>query len=99
MQSPPRLFRRLITLTVLCVVHIVAQNILRTELFRDDDRLMAQAGSNNASLRAPESYEKGARYYKEGEDLYVRGRDIEQIREKLQNAPEYFSKSLDETRA
>jgi outer membrane protein OmpA-like peptidoglycan-associated protein len=99
MKSPARLFSRLMTFAVLCSVPSIAQDNLRTELFRDTDKLMAEASSSNAPLLAPRSYDKGARYYKEGEDLYVRGRDIEQIREKLKNASAYFSKSLDETRA
>ncbi len=98
MRSPGRVLRLLITLSLLAVLHAHAQDNLRTELFGDVDKLMSRAASQNASILAPQSYEKAARYYKEGEDLYLKGRDIEQIRDKLKNASAYFSKALDESK-
>lgn len=78
----------------------LTQDNLRTELFGDADKVLAQARAKNAPLYAPLSFQKGMQYFQEGEDLYQRGRDIEQIREKLKNAAAYLSKAIDEgTRA
>ena len=77
---------------------VLAQDNLRTELFGEADRVLAQARAKNAPLYAPESFRKGTQYYQEGEDLYQRGRDLEKIREKLKDAAAYLAKALDESK-
>jgi outer membrane protein OmpA-like peptidoglycan-associated protein len=89
----------LLALTLFAGARVAAQENLRTELFGEVERTLDRVKERNADLYAPASFKKGMEYYQEGDDLYKRGRSLEDIRDKLKNASAYFAKALDECKA
>jgi len=85
----------LLTSTLLCHLTIFAQDDLRNQLFGEANQIMAQAKEKKADVYTPSSFERAMEYYNEASDYYTRGRDLEDIREKLKNAEAYFAKALD----
>lgn len=74
----------------------LCQDNLRTQLFSEADRLMAQAKEKKADMYAPRSYGKALDYYREADGAYQRGGKLEDMRERLKNAEAYFAKALDQ---
>ena len=89
-----RLF--ILSCTLLCgSMGVLAQENLRSQMFSDADKILAQAKEKKADFYSPASYAKAMQYYNEANDKFARGGSLEEIRERLKNAEAYFAKSLD----
>ncbi|MDH3252335.1 MAG: OmpA family protein [Ignavibacteria bacterium] len=87
--------------TLCCVVlwtHGPAQDNLRTQLFDETDKVLAEAKEKNAHLYAPRSFAQGMENYREAEEKFQRGKNIEDIREGLTRAASFFRKALNGVR-
>lgn len=72
-----------------------AQDRLRGQLFDETDRVMAQAREKKADLYSPTNFGKALEFYKDAEDDFKRGRNLDDIRGKLKGANSYFAKAID----
>jgi len=85
----------LISCLILATVNLNAQDNVRSQLFSDADQEMNRAKEKKADLYAPKSFGKAVEYYNEADDSYKRGRNLDEIRQKLKNAIANFLKSVD----
>jgi OOP family OmpA-OmpF porin len=74
---------------------VKAQDNLRAQLFNDADRALNQAKEKKADMYGPISFEKAMEYYSKADEEYKSGKNLEDIREKLQNAVSYFAKAVE----
>lgn len=72
-----------------------SQETLKIQLFDEVEKLIERAKDKSANIYSPRSFEKGIEYYKEAEDYFKRGKNLEDIREKVENAKIYLSKAID----
>ena len=72
-----------------------AQQDLRSTLFVEADRALAEAREANAELLAPATYARGAEAYAAAEDDLARGRNIERVRSALATAARAFTEASD----
>jgi OmpA-OmpF porin, OOP family len=70
---------------------------LRTQLFGDADRAMAEANDALAHILAPASYEQATEHYRAAESALDRGRDLESIRRDLVDAVRFFQQATEAT--
>ncbi len=68
--------------------------VLRDQIFSRADQRLAAANEARASVLAPSSYERAARYYRDAEAALERGRRVDSIREDVAQAIEYFDAAL-----
>jgi OmpA-OmpF porin, OOP family len=98
MQRPLRMY----LITILCFAflwtHGSAQDDLRTQLFGETDRVLAEAKEKDAHLYAPRSFSRGMEYYKEAEEKFQQGKNIEDIRQGLTRAASFFRIALNGVR-
>jgi outer membrane protein OmpA-like peptidoglycan-associated protein len=66
-------------------------------LFADADNALQQVKKVSAFLLSPDNFEMAMEYYREAENDLVAGDNLEDIREKLKSAVEYFNKALEVT--
>jgi hypothetical protein len=83
-----------ILLTFLGATAAAAQQ-QRRELFRRTDRVRADAVEARADILAPRSFGQAMRRYQEAERDLERGRDREDIENKLREARQYFEQSIE----
>ncbi|MBI4547938.1 MAG: OmpA family protein [Ignavibacteriae bacterium] len=95
MKSSHSVLSLLLTWMLFLTFSLKAQDDLRNQLFGEANQIMAQAKEKKADLYSPSSFERAMEYYNEATDYYARGRNLEDIREKLKNAEAYFAKALD----
>jgi outer membrane protein OmpA-like peptidoglycan-associated protein len=74
---------------------MLSQESLRTQLFGELDKLMERAKDKKADIYSPVNFEKGMSYQREAEDYFKRGKNLEDIRDKIEDAKVYFAKAID----
>jgi outer membrane protein OmpA-like peptidoglycan-associated protein len=74
---------------------LTAQDNVRSGLFADADRVLTQAREKQANLYAPTNFGKGMEAYREADDDFKRGRNLEDIRTKLREATSWFNRSIE----
>ncbi len=77
---------------------LAQQQELRDMLFAPTDSLLAVARQERADVLAPNAYQEGMKRYREAEQDLERGRNIEDIRNKLRAAGQYFEQALEATK-
>jgi outer membrane protein OmpA-like peptidoglycan-associated protein len=87
-SSVVRLF--LLAILIFGASNALAQNELRKTFFKDVDAALAAANDADAALLAPRSYGEGQQDYKTAESALDRGRNIEYVRDKVEDAEEHF---------
>ena len=76
---------------------ITAQDVKST-LFGETNKAMEQANKINAGILSPGYYEQAMEYHREAENDYESGYGLEDIRETLKSATNYFYKAIEVTR-
>jgi len=71
---------------------------LRQSLFKEADMALKEANKANAKLLAPDNYEEGMQRYQEASKALRDGDNLQDIREKLSEAVEYFNKASEATK-
>ena len=84
----------LILLMTLYTGTLSAQD-LRSTLFGETEKLMQQANKLNAEILSPENYELAMEKYLGAESDYKAGDDLQDIRDKLKSAIDYFLKAIE----
>lgn len=89
----------IITLMVIVLTagSITAQDVKST-LFAETNKVMKQANEINASVFSPGNYGQAMDYYREAEKDYESGYSLEDVRETLQAATNYFYKTIEVTK-
>lgn len=82
-------------LTIISRAELVAQDVLRNQLFSEADPLLTKAKELKADFYAPVSFQKGMHYYIQASEDFSNGRMPEDIRERAKNAAVYFAKAID----
>jgi OOP family OmpA-OmpF porin len=77
----------------------LSQENLRLQLFSGVDSLLAGAKEHKADILAPASFGRAMGYYNQAVEEFKKGGALEKIRGKVQNASDYFAKSLDVAKA
>lgn len=78
-------------------VQCVQAQDLRSTLFADVDAAMEEAREAQADLLAPESFRRGLEAYRDADDDFARGRNIERIGNSLEEAGSYFQEAIEAT--
>lgn len=76
---------------------VQAQNI-RNSLFSEADQALEQAQAADARLLAPDNFSKAMELYNEANRDLQRGRNLQDIREKLAESVNYFNKAIEATK-
>jgi OmpA-OmpF porin, OOP family len=93
-----RKFLSLILTTILVFVlyaQVFPQENLRIQLFDELDKLMEKAKDKKAEIYSPKNFKKGMDYRLEAMDYFKRGKNLEDIRNKIEDSKLYFAKALD----
>ncbi len=75
-----------------------AQDDLRAQLFGETDKVLAEVKERNAHLYAPRSFSQGMEYYREAEEKFQQGKNIQDIRQGLAKAASFFQNALNGVR-
>jgi len=73
----------------------LAQDNLRAQLFGGVDSLLARVRERKADILAPASFKKAMGYYNRASEDFKKGGNLEDMREKVDNASVYLAKALD----
>ncbi len=95
-----RLIGLVFSLLLLCGWHMAAgsaraQEDLRATLFKDADDFLASARKVAADVLAPKNFSKAMKYYQEAERDLKKGKNLDDIRKKLNAAVSYFNKAIE----
>ncbi len=71
---------------------------IKTSLFSDADKRLEEVNKVSAYLYSPENFEAGMELYREAENDFQAGYNLEDIRIKLREAVKYFNKALEVTK-
>jgi OOP family OmpA-OmpF porin len=85
----------LVALVSLSLPAFAQDEALRTQLFGEADRVMAAANAELAHVLAPVSYSEAARYYRDAQEKFERGRRVDSIRSDLAKAVAAFSDAIE----
>lgn len=87
---------------VLCILLIAiqadGQDRLRGELFGDVDQQMQQAREKKVDLYSPTNFSRAQEYYKQADEDYKKGKNLEDIRAKLRGTASYLRQALEATK-
>ena len=70
---------------------------LRSGLFRQADEAMQAALAARADILAPDAYQEAMEHYRRAEEGFERGRDLNDIRERLNRAVRFFNQARQAT--
>src|SRR5271169_4354244 len=87
-----RLFSLLVILVAFCL-NTYAQDVVRNQLFGNADDAARQAKERNADFYAQKLFTKGTEYYRDADEKYRSGGNLDDIREKLKQATDAFTKA------
>ncbi|RMF56005.1 MAG: hypothetical protein D6748_14370, partial [Calditrichaeota bacterium] len=71
---------------------------LRTQLFGETDKIMQAALNAKADLLAPDNYSRAMKLYREAEEDFNKGKNLEDIRKKLKGSQAYFQQAIEKTK-
>jgi OOP family OmpA-OmpF porin len=74
---------------------LISQESLRTQLFDELDKMVEKARDKKAEVYAPVNFQKGIDYRQEALDYFKRGKNLEDIRDKVEDAKLYLAKAID----
>jgi outer membrane protein OmpA-like peptidoglycan-associated protein len=77
------------------ITEVVSQESLRIQLFDELDKMMEKAKDKKADIYSPSNLKKALDYRLEALDYFKRGKNLEDIRDKIENAKLYFAKAID----
>jgi len=72
-----------------------AQGDIRAQIFREASEARTRANQISADLLAPRSFERGTAAYAKAEDLFSRGKPLDDIREQLRLASQNFTQAVE----
>ncbi len=111
MSQIQRFFNLSIIIIVVCVTTLfvasaVAQkqsesvggDNVKTVLFRDANTAMKAAENANADILAPQNFGKGMKSYQKAENELQMGNDLDDIRQNLSEACDFFNQAIDATK-
>jgi OmpA-OmpF porin, OOP family len=93
----PFKIKLILLMTTLVCSTLTAQDIKST-LFADADNALQEVKKVGAYLLSPDNFETAMEYYREAENDLKEGDNLDDIREKLESAVEYFNKALEVTK-
>jgi hypothetical protein len=86
----------LIASLLLCGVAIgQSQQAIRDQIFGETDAVKKQADDLNAKILAPAAYAEGLELYTSAGDTLAEGRDLERVREEVEEAKGFFARSVE----
>lgn len=77
---------------------VVQAQDIRNSLFSDADKALNQANAADAMLLAPDNFSEAMELYNEANRDLQRGKNLEDIREKLAESVNYFNKAIEATK-
>ena len=89
-----RLFSLLVIPVAFCL-NTYAQDVVRNQLFGNADDAVHQAKERNADFYAQKLSTKGSEYYRDADEKYRSGGNLDEIREKLKQATDAFTKAAE----
>ncbi len=86
----------LIALLLLCGAALAqSQQGIRDQIFGETDAVKKQADELNAQILAPEAYAEGLELYTSAGETLAKGRDLERVREEVEQAKGFFARSVE----
>lgn len=77
---------------------LLAQETVKTSLFKEANQALQQARDTQADVLAPKNFNKAMEYYHDAEADLKKGSNLEDIRKKLRAAVAYFTKATEATK-
>lgn len=84
-------------LTGILAASVLSAQDPKTELFMEADQAMKKADEVQARLYSPSFYETAQKSYKEGEEGFQKGKNLEEIEKRLKMSAVYFMKAVEST--
>ena len=78
--------------------HSLKMQDTRATLFKELDQVMAQAKEAQADIYSPNQFESALKDYKEADEDYKKGKNLDSIRKKIRAATTFFLKSIETTK-
>ena len=75
-----------------------AQQDVKSQLFKEANESMQAAQKVYADVLAPKNYGEAAKLYREAEDNFNKGKNLEDIRKRLRASTVYFNKAMEATK-
>jgi outer membrane protein OmpA-like peptidoglycan-associated protein len=98
MCNSKNLVKLILLMVIFCSFSIpLAAQDVRTGLFKEADAALQKAKDVQAELLSPKNYQEAMEYYNEAESDLKEGKNLEDIRRKLQAAVSYFQKAIQAT--
>jgi len=85
----------LILMSVCCAGILSAQDLVRGQLFGNADQAMSQAKEKRGDFYAERTFMKALEYYRDADEKYKGGGNLDDIRDKLKTATDLFTKAAD----
>lgn len=73
----------------------LAQDKVRDQIFFETDQLMADARQKKVELYAPKNFARAVEAYQEAQEAYRKGKNLEDIRERLRATANYLQQASD----
>jgi len=95
-MSTTKQFTFLIASLLLCGAAIAqSQQDIRNQFFGETDAVKKQADELNAKILAPAGYAEGLELYASAGETLAKGKDLESVREDLEEAKGFFARSVE----
>lgn len=75
-----------------------ARQDVKSQLFKEANESMQAAQRVHADILAPKNYGEAAKLYREAENNYNKGKNLEDIRKRLRASTVYFNKAMEATK-
>lgn len=89
---------KLFLLLVAIIGGTLSAQSIKSSLFSEADKSLEEVNKVSAYLYSPENFESGMEYYREAENDFEAGYNLDDIRVKLRSAMEFFNKALEITK-
>lgn len=89
---------RISILMMLLAAAVFAQSDIKASLFEEADGALQTALKAHADVLAPKNFAEGLKFYREAEEQFERGKNLEDIRKKLKACEAYLRKAMEATK-
>ncbi len=76
----------------------IEQEDIKATLFKDADKALKEARAAKADILAPKNFAEAMKYYQDADSDYQKGKNLEDIRQRLRASVVYFNKAIEATK-
>jgi len=83
---------------LICPTGVLSQQDIKASLFNDAEKIMQEAKEVKANILSPKNYSEAMKYYQEADKEFQKGKNLEDIRNKLRASVSWFKKAIEATK-